>query len=71
MEKYEKSGDRLRLDDHKAYLGCCTFLVVGLSLFHMGFEWAGWGVVTAAWACWITVAAMSFKRDVIDKKGGE
>ena len=64
MEKYEKSVDRLRLDDHRAYLGCCTFLVVGLSLFHMGFEWAGWGVVTAAWA-------MSFKRDVLDEKGGE
>ena len=71
MEKQEVSTDRRMLNDYKAYLGCCSFVVIGLSLFHMGFEWVGWGVIIVAWACWITVAAMSFNRYMINERGGE
>ena len=71
MEKREESTDRMRLQDYKKYLTCCTFVVIGLSLFHMGFEWVGFGAMVAAWACWITVAALSLKRDALDAKGGD
>lgn len=68
MEKQREPRDALRLKDHKAYLVCCAFTVVGVSLFHAGLAWIGWGVMVASWAAWIAALAASFKRDVIDER---
>lgn len=69
MKKREESGDRLVVGDYKRYLACCTFVMVGLSLFHSGVTWLGWGVMVASWAAWVAAIAASFRRDVL--KGGE
>ncbi len=71
MEKGKESADRMTLRDYKRYLGCCTFAFIGLSLFHMGFEWVGFGVIVASWAAWATFIAVSFLGYALGLKGGD